>query len=245
MGPTFSILKRELGAYFNTPIGYVFMIAFLVLATFFYVQDLFVTGNADMRRFFEFWVPVLFLFLVPGIAMRLWSEERKIGTMELLMTMPVKTWQAVIGKFSAGVVFLLFTLLLTFPIPLTLWALLPEKAPGLDWGVMFGQYSGAMVLGMIYLAIGSFASSLTSDQIVAFIVGIFINAVLLFLSYPLFLGLIRDWSPTLASQAQRFGAWYHFDSISRGVVDTRDIIYAVTMTGLFLLLNVLVIERRR
>ena len=174
--------------------------------------------------------------------MRLWAEERKLGTLELLLTMPIKSWQAVIGKFMAGLIFIMITLALTAHIPLTLWIL---GKPGPDFGPIVGGYLGAMVLGMIYLSIGSFASSLTADQIVAFVIGISLNFVFFLMGYRPVLDWIKDFNPNLASIVERFGVDYHFESISRGVVDTRDVIYALSITGLFLFLNVLVIERRR
>jgi ABC-2 type transport system permease protein len=244
MAATISIMRRELGSYFNTPIGYVFMIAFLGLSSFLYVRNIFVTGAADMREYFGL-LPILFLVFIPGIAMRLWSEERKLGTLEVLLTMPIQTWQAVLGKFLAGMVFLFITMTLTFHLPLALKMLAPASSPGPDIGPIIGGYMGTMILGMIYLSVGAFASSLTSDQIVAFIVGIMINAVLLLISFPEFVFWVRDYSPSLAAELQRFGILHHFESIGRGVVDTRDLIYALSMSGLFLFLNVLVIERRR
>jgi ABC-2 type transport system permease protein len=244
MTATLSVLRRELGSYFNTPIGYVFMIAFLVLSSFLYVKSLFISGVADMREYF-FWLPILFLVFIPGISMRLWSEERKLGTLELLLTMPIQTWQAVLGKFLAGMIFLVITMTLTFHLPLALKLLAPVKSAGPDIGPIIGGYLGTMILGMVYLSVGAFASSLTSDQIVAFIVGIFVNAALLLISIPDFVLWLRDFSPALAAEVQRFGLWHHFESIGRGVLDTRDLVYAVSMSGLFLFLNILVIERRR
>jgi len=244
MGVTTNIMRRELGAYFNTPIGYVFMIAFLLVSSYFFVDRLFLYGVAEMRMFFNL-IPWFFLLLVPGITMRLWSEERKLGTIELLMTMPVKTWQAVMGKFLGALIFLVMTLALTLPLPLILVYLSPAGSPGPDWGQIVGGYLGCIMLGMVYLAAGSFASSVTKDQIIAFVIGIFINLVLLLISWPDMIQAIRDYSAPLATHVQRFGVWHHFESISRGVLDTRDIIYALSMTGMFLFMNILVIERKR
>lgn len=241
MGATVSILRRELGAYFNTPIGYVFISFFLLLTCWLYVGTLFQQGNAEMRQYFGL-LPLFFLFFVPAISMRLWAEERKLGTLELLLTMPIKSWQAVVGKFLAGLIFIMITLALTIHIPLTLWCL---GKPGPDFGPIIGGYLGALVLGMIYLSIGSFASSLTADQIVAFVIGISMNFMFFLMGYRPVLDWIKDFSPNLASIVERFGVDYHFESISRGVVDTRDVIYALSITGFFLFLNVLVIERRR
>jgi len=239
MGATVSILRRELGAYFNTPIGYVFMSFFLLVSCAFYASSLFMQGVAEMRGYFGL-LPIFFLFFVPAISMRLWAEERKLGTLELLMTMPIKTWHAVLGKFLAGMLFIMITLALTIHIPITL-----KVMGNPDMGPIIGGYLGAMVLGMIYLSIGSFASSLTGDQIVAFVIGISINFLFFLMGYTPVIEWLKEISPALAGFIQRFGVDYHFESISRGVVDTRDIIYALSVTGFFLFLNVMVIERRR
>ncbi len=239
-----TIMKRELGAFFNTPIGYVFIIFFLLLSCWFYALSLFGNGLSEMRSFFGL-LPLLFMIFVPAISMRLWAEERKLGTLELLMTFPIKTWHAVLGKFLAGMVFLSIMMMLTFHLPITLLRLVPDQGLGPDLGPIIGGYLGAMVLGMVYLSIGSFASSLTSDQIVAYVVGISLCFFFFLLGYPPFLGWVQDYSPTIAGSLERFGINYHFASIARGVVDTRDIIYALSVCGFFLFLNVIVIERRR
>jgi len=248
MAQTFTIMRRELAAYFNTPIGYVFLVFFLLLSkSFFVLLSLFVNGVAEMRSYFS-WLPILFLIFVPAIAMRLWAEERKLGTLELLMTFPVRSWHAVVGKFLAGMCFLAIMLILTLDLPLALW-LLKGTGPGPDWGPIVCGYLGAIALGMVYMAIGAFASSLTSDQIVAFVIGATLNSVLFLIGFEPFVRMVRDLSPNwggpVAATIQRFGVNYHFDSICCGVVDSRDILYALTMTAFFLYLNVLVVERRR
>jgi ABC-2 type transport system permease protein len=241
MSPTISIMRRELGAFFNTPIGYVFISFFLMLTCYFYVKDLFVQGVAEMRGYFEL-LPLFFLIFIPAISMRLWSEERKLGTLELLLTMPIKTWQAVLGKFLAGLTFVVIILALTFPIPVLLNVL-----GNPDNGQLIGGYLGALVLGMVYLSIGAFASSLTGDQIVAFVCGISISFIFFLMGHPDVVSLIKNdlGMPLLSSIVERFGVIYHFQSISRGVLDSRDVIYALSVTGLFLFLNVMVVERRR
>jgi ABC-2 type transport system permease protein len=238
-----AIYRRELGAYLNTPIGYVVVIAFLLLSSYLYVaMSLFVSGQAEMRDFFQY-LPFLFLIFVPALAMRLWAEERQLGTLELLLTFPVRSWQAVLSKFLAGLTFLAFMMALTSPLPVALAFL--AAPPGPDWGPIVGGYLGSLVLGMVYLSIGAFASSLTRDQIIAFVIGVAISAVFFLMGFPPVVNIIRDMSPEVATAIQRFGVIPHFESISRGVVDTRDVIYALTVSGFFLLLNVLVIERRR
>jgi len=232
-------MRRELGAYFNTPIGYVIIVFFLLITSFYYVPTLFSTGLADLRGFFIL-LPVVLLMFVPAISMRLWAEERKLGTLEVLLSMPVRSWQAVLGKYFAGLIFIGVMLLLSFPLVIALYWL-----GNPDTGTIIGGYLGSLILGMIYLAIGSFASSLTSDQITAFIIGISINGIFFLMGYEPLLELIKDMSPDVSNFVRRFGVEYHFISIARGVVDTRDLIYGLSLTGLFLFLNVLVIERRR
>lgn len=240
MNATFSIMRRELGAYFTTPIGYVVMAAFLLVTSSFYVATLFQQGQAEMRAYFSS-LPFLLLLFVPAVSMRLWAEERKLGTLEVLLTMPIKTWQAVLGKFLAGMTFIALWFVLTLDKPLMLaWLGNP------DYGQILGSYLGAMVLAMVYLSIGCFASSLTSDQIIALVVGMAINLVFFLMGVRPILDWIKDvCGASVANTVERFGVDYHFESISRGVVDTRDVVYALTLTGFFLLLNVLVIERRR
>jgi ABC-2 type transport system permease protein len=239
MAATLTIMKRELGAYFNTPIGYVIIFFFLLVTCFFFVSDLFLSGVAELRGYFNL-MPLFLLFFVPAISMRLWSEERKLQTLEVLLTLPVRTWQTVLGKWLAGLVFIATMLALSIHLPIALYLL-----GNPDSGTIIGGYLGALVLGMVYLSIGSFASSLTADQIVAFVVGISINMLFFLMGHPMVLSWIKDFSPNVADVVQRFGINYHFDSIARGVVDSRDVIYALSVSGLFLFMNVLVIERRR
>ena len=239
MNSTLTILKRELGAYFNTPIGYVIIVFFLALTCFLYVSQLFVNGNAELRDYFHN-LPMFLMFFTPAIAMRLWSEERKLGTLEILLTLPVKTWQVVAAKWLAALAFLAVMLALTFPLPVALYCL-----GNPDSGPIIGGYIGALILGMVYLAVGSFASSLTGDQIVAFVIGFSINLFFFLMGYAGLLDWIKDLNAGLSSFVERFGVQPHFDSVTRGVVDSRDIIYALTVAGFFLFLNVLVLERKR
>jgi len=240
MGATYSVFRREFAAYFNTSIGYVFMAFFLLVTKFFFVTGLLVGGNAEMREFFGL-MPIFFLFFIPAISMRLWSEERKLGTLEWLLTLPMKAWQAVLGKYLAGLAFIAVTLMLSFDIPIFL-----KLHGNPDMGPIIGGYLGALVLGMIYLAIGAFASSLTSDQIIAFVVAVAISMIFFLMGFQPILEWIKDIvGANTTSLVQRFGINYHFESISRGVVDTRDVIYAFSIAGVFLFLNVLVVDRRR
>ena len=236
----FWIFWRELIAYFNTPIGYVFMAFFLLVTKAFYISSVFVGNAADMRGFFGLF-PFFFLFFIPAISMRLWSEERKLGTLEWLLTLPINAWHAVLGKYLAGLAFVAVMLIFSFDIPIFL-----KVYGNPDMGPIIGGYLGAMVLGMIYLAIGSFASSLTSDQIIAFVIAASIGLIFFLMGY----SPVLDWmkeslGANFTSKVQLFGIDSHFESISRGVVDTRDVLYALSISGVFLFLNYLVIDRRR
>jgi ABC-2 type transport system permease protein len=172
--------------------------------------------------------------------MRLWSEERKLGTLEWLLTLPLNAWQAVVGKYLAGLAFIGVTLALSFDLPIFLWI---YGNP--DIGPIIGGYLGVMVMGMVYLAIGSFASSLTGDQIVAFVVAVALSFVVFMISLPQFLEWMKDWFGTaVTSKIELFGILSHFQSISRGVVDSRDIVYAFAVSGIFLFLNYLIVDHR-
>ena len=240
MGATYSVFRREFGAYFNTPIGYVFMAFFLLVTKALFVSTIFTNGSADMRGYFGL-MPIFFLFFIPAISMRLWSEERKLGTLEWLLTLPLNAWQAVIGKYLAGLAFIAVFLLLTIDIPLFMHA---YGNP--DIGPIIGGYLGTMVLGMVYLAIGAFASSLTADQIVAFVVAVAISFIFFLMGYPPVLEWMKDvLGSGVTSKVQLLGIEYHFESICRGVVDTRDVLYALSMSGVFLFLNYLIVDHRR
>lgn len=240
MSAIYTVFRRESSAYFNTPIGYVFAVFFLGVGSALYVTQLFSDGQANMNGFFSL-MPIFFLFFVPAVSMRLWAEERKTGTMELLLTLPVTSTQVVLGKFLAGLAFLAVTLALTFPLPTALVLLGGHPDPG----PIIGGYLGTIVLGMIYMAIGSFASTLTSDQIVAFVVALAIGFFFWLTGFEPFTATIADWYRPLGKMLAAVGIDTHFYSIARGVVDSRDVVYALSVTGYFLFLSVLSVERKR
>jgi len=231
-----AIFRREFASYFNSPIAYIYLTVFIGLSSWLFLKAFFVVGEASMRNFFAI-VPWIFLFFIPAVTMRSWAEEKKSGTMELLMTWPLTDLEAVLGKFLASFSFLLVSLALTFVLPSVVAAM-----GNPDPGEIFGGYLGAVLIGAAYLAIGLFISSLTENQIVAFIlsiVGIF-GLFILGEDFVLF-GLPDRLVPVLSY----LGLAGHFDSISRGVIDSRDIIYYLSVIGFFLYLNVKSVEARK
>ncbi len=236
-----TILQREFASYFASPIAYVFMIVFL-LGTgihFAYIGDVFTIDRTEMRLFFET-LPMTFLVLVPALTMRLWSEERKLGTFEVLMTLPMTPLQITLGKFTAAWGILGITLLFTLPIPIVLSTLGP-----LDWGPIAGGYLGSFLLGGAYLSIGAFASSISRDQIIAFILTALMLSFFVVIGQNDVLALVGDWSHNLVTLCTNVGFLPHFDSIARGVIDSRDILYFLSITGFFLALNRFTIESHR
>jgi ABC-2 type transport system permease protein len=232
------IAKKEFKGYFNSPIAYCFTVAFLVLsnAIFFYVWLFFLKNQASLRGFFSL-LPWLFLFLAPSLTMKAWAEEKKIGTIELIMTLPVKDYEVVLGKFFASLFFLTFTIVLTLPLVFTCLYL---GEP--DLGPIIGGYCGAILLGATYLSIGLFASSLTENQIVAFLSGVSICFLLLLIGEDLIISRLPD---ILIPFFAYLGLASHFDSIGRGVIDSRDLLYYLSITGFFLFLNICSLESRK
>ncbi len=230
-----TIARKEFRTYFESPIAYIFITAFLLLVNFLYLWTFFLVGQADMRSFFGF-MPFVFLFLVPSITMRLWAEERKMGTLEVLLTLPVQEKEVVLGKFIASFVFLLVMLALTFNIPL-LVGFLGDP----DWGMIICGYLGCLLMGTSYLAIGLFASALSDNQIVAFILAIAICTAMLIVGEWFFLILVPD---IFVPFFNYLGLGTHFESMGRGVIDTRDLLYYISVIGVFLYLNVYTVENR-
>ncbi|MCK4411964.1 MAG: ABC transporter permease subunit [Candidatus Eisenbacteria sp.] len=238
MSNVFTIAGKEFRSYFNSTIAYIFMVVFLVLTSllFFELQKFFVIGQATLRDFFGL-VPIIFLFFVPAISMRMWAEERKLGTLEMLMTLPVRDWEVVVGKFLASFFFLLLTLALTFLLPVMVTAL---GHP--DPGAIIGGYLGLILLGGTYLAIGLWVSSLTENQIVAFIIAAVACLILFIIGVDIFLTAVPRW---LVPFLKGIALGSHFNSIERGVIDLRDVIYYFSIIGFFLFLNVRSVEARR
>ena len=236
MENTRPIFKRELSGYFNSPIAYIFITVFLGLSSWLFFKGFFVVGEASVRMLFGL-LPWIFLFFVPAITMRLWAEEKKVGTMELLMTLPVTDAEAVLGKYLASLAFLALSLLLSLIIPIVV-SLLGDPDPG----QIVGGYLGALLMGGAFLAIGLFISSLTENQIVAFIISVVVIFLLFILGEDFVLfGIPERLVPVFGF----LGLGGHYDSISRGVLDSRDIIYYFSIIAFFLYLNVKSIESRK
>lgn len=236
------IMRRELASYFATPLAYIFLLIFLVLANLFtfYLGQFFERGQADLNPFFTYH-PWLFLFLIPAVSMRLWADERRTGSIELLMTLPVTLWQAVVGKFLAAWAFTVLALALTFPLWITVNYL---GSP--DNGAIFAAYIGSTLLAAGFLSIGSLASALTRNPVVAFIVGIAACFAFLVAGFPLVLDAFRGWAPqALVDAVAALGFLTHYEAISKGVIDIRDLIYFALLITWFLLATVVVLDVRK
>jgi len=229
------LFKKELMSYFNSPIAYIFIGVFLVTGNWLFFKNFFLIGEASMRGYFEL-LPWIFLFLCPAITMRLWSEEKKAGTIEFLLTLPVTDWQVVWGKFLGALAFLSIALATTFTLPITIASL-----GNLDWGPVIGSYIGSLLLGGSYLSLGLFISSLTKNQIIAFVLGLaacfgffIVGANFVLMGAPQFLVQIMNF----------LGLGNHFYNIAKGVIDTKDLIYYFSFIFIFLWLNARMIESR-
>ena len=234
-----AIFRRELGSYFATPVAYVFIVIFLVLmGTFtFYIGGFYERGQADLRPFFNFH-PWLYLFLVPAIAMRLWAEERKSGSVELLMTLPVTPWQAVLGKYLAAWAFTGIALALTFPVWITV-NYLGEP----DNGAIFTGYVGSLLMAGGFLAIGACLSAFTRNQVIAFVISVVVCFGFMLSGFPMVLDVFSGWAPqVIVDGIASLSFLTHFSNISRGVIDFRDLLYFGLVIGTFLFANTIVLQ---
>jgi ABC-2 type transport system permease protein len=237
-----SIARRELRGYFATPLAYVFIVIFLGLAGLFtfYLGGFYERGQADLAPFFNFH-PWLYLFLVPAIAMRLWAEERKSGSVELLMTLPVTLWQAVLGKFLAAWLFIAAALMLTFPLWITV-NYLGEP----DNGVIVAAYLGSFLMAGGFLAIGSCISAANRNQVVAFIITVVICFLFMLAGFPLVLDFFSGWPPgPLLDAVASLSFLTHFASISKGVLDLRDVLYFLLVIGAWLFATTIVLDLKK
>ena len=236
------IMRRELASYFATPLAYVYILIFLLLANAFtfYLGGFYELGQADLGAFFGF-IPFLYLFLIPAIAMKLWAEERKTGSIELLMTQPVTLWDAVLGKFLAAWLFTGIALALTFPLWLTVNYL---GKP--DNGAILAAYLGSFLLAGGFLAVGSCMSALTRNQVVAFILGVVVCFLFVMAGFPLVIDVFRTWAPVaLVDAIASLSFLTHFQSIAKGVIDLCDLLYFAMLIGLFLYATAIALELRK
>ncbi len=233
------IAKREFCGYFATPLALVFIVIFLALtgAFAFYVGGFFTRGNADMTAFFAYH-PWLFLLLVPAIGMRLWAEERKSGTIELLMTLPVSTVDAVFGKYLAAWAFCGLALALTFPMWITVNVL---GSP--DNGVIVASYIGSFVMAGAFLAISACISSMTKNQVIAFIIAATVCFLFTMSGAQMVLNFFQGWAPDVLVEALRSMSFLtHFDAVTRGVIDLKDVVFFGSLIVLWLFLNIISVE---
>ena len=244
MKHTVAILKRELGGYFATPVAYVFIVIFLLLAGFFTFQlgDFYDDGNgqATLSGFFN-WHPWLYLFLIPALSMRLWAEERKQGTIELLMTLPITLTEAVLGKFLAAWIFAGVALALTFPMWLTVNFLGDP-----DNGTIVAGYMGSFLMAGGFLAIGACVSAITKNQVIAFVLSVSISLVFLLTGFPPFISIFSGWLPQSVVEAiASFSFFTHFDGLSKGLVEARDLVFFASLIALALFANGVILDAKK
>ncbi|MBK7876761.1 MAG: ABC transporter permease subunit [Planctomycetes bacterium] len=236
-----SIAKRELGGYFSTPVAYVFLIVYLLLANglTLFITRFYEREQADLLAFFT-WHPWVYLFLVPAVTMRLWAEERRQGTIELLFTLPITLAESVVGKFLAAWAFTGIALLLTIPIWITVNVL---GKP--DNGVILSSYVGSFLMAGAYLAIGSVVSSSTKNQVIAFVVSAVLCLVFVLAGLPGVMDVL-DWMPNVVLETLRsFSFLAHFESIQTGVIDLRDITFFLSLIATCLVVNAIVLDMKK
>ena len=230
-----AIYFKELKAYFNSPMAYIFLVIFAIITGYFFTRTFFLFNQSDMRSLFNI-VPLVYLFFIPAITMSLISREKNIGTMEVMATLPLKDIDFVIGKFLSALSLVLTGLLVTF---IQFFTLI-QVGTNIDYGAVFTGYLGLALVGALYCSIGTFASSVTDNQVIAFIIGIFIVIVFFLMDK------ILIFMPTsLTSTIQYLSVDYHLSNISRGVIDTRNLIYFGSFIGFFLFMTIRVLEIRK
>mgnify|MGYP003628717941 CR=1 FL=1 len=242
MRNVFTIFQREFAGYFLTPVAFIFIIIFLALAGSFtfYLGFFIERGNADLQTFFLFH-PWLYLLLIPAVSMRLWAEERKQGTIELFLTLPISLTEAVVGKFLAAWAFVGLALALTFPMWITV-NVLGEP----DNGVIAAGYLGSLLMAGAYLAIGSCLSAFTKNQVIAFIITITVSFLFTAGGSSAVLGLVQGWAPEVIVNAiQSLSFLNHFQNIAKGVIDLRDAIYYAALIAAWLAANVIVVDLKK
>jgi gliding motility-associated transport system permease protein len=238
-----TITKRELNAYFTSPLAYVFIVIFLLLSGFFtfMIGGFFERGQAALTQPFFTWHPWFYLFLVPAVGMRLWAEERRVGTMELLLTMPITSWQAIVGKFLASWLFLALALALTFPLVITV-----NYLGHPDNGVIFAGYIGSWLMAGAYLAISCITSAITRSQVVSFIVSVVVCLFLILAGFEPVVRLLSTWAgPALVNVVAACSVITHYNNFEKGVVDSRDIIFFLSLIVFSLFTTAVILRNHR
>ena len=230
MGTTLAVARREFRSFFNSPVAYIVIGVFLVVAGWLYFSTVFVAGQASLRAFFGI-APVLFVVFAPAVTMRLLAEERKSGTLELLLSMPLRDWEVVAGKFLAALGMVAVGLLWTLPYPLTVAGLTAEGSR-FDWGPVVMGYLGLLLMASSFLALGLWASAISRNQIVGFIIGLLLCFAFYFIDK--FAMVLPE---SVGELLQYLSADYHFANIARGVLDTRDLLFYLSLTGVGLALT--------
>jgi ABC-2 type transport system permease protein len=238
-----TVAKRELGAYFSSPLAYVFIVIFLLLCGFFtfMVGGFFERGEASLVRPFFDWHPWFYLFLVPAVGMRLWAEERRVGTLELILTMPITSWQAIVGKFLASWAFLGLALALTFPVVVTVNYL---GSP--DNGVIFTGYIGSWLMAGAYLAVSCITSAMTRTQVVSFIISVVVCLFLILAGFPPVVRFLEGGtSPMIVDFVTSFSVITHFENFQKGVLDSRDVLFFLSVIGFSLFSTSVILRSHR
>ena len=236
MSGLIAVYRKETKYYFTSWMGYIIILAFLVFMGFFFFNGVLSSQYADMRTFFNL-LPFVFLFFGPAVAMRLIAEEKKLGSIEILLTLPIRDWEVILGKFLAACTYILFALACTWPMPLTI-----KMLGANDLGPIWSGYFGAFLLGSSFVAVGMFASSIVKDQVLAFILGVLFSFFLFIMGE----SFVNSYFPEAISFVLRkVSLGYHFAAMSRGVVDTRDVLYFLGMIVLFIHLSVVMLVSRK
>jgi ABC-2 type transport system permease protein len=243
LGNIKTVAKRELAAYFTSPLAYVFIVIFLLLCGFFtfMIGGFFERGEASLVRPFFDWHPWFYLFLVPAVGMRLWAEERRVGTLELILTMPITSWQAIVGKFLASWAFLGLALALTFPVVLSV-----NYLGNPDNGVILSGYIGSWLMAGAYLAVSCITSAMTRTQVVSFILSVVVCLFLILAGFPPVVRFLEGWAgPMLVDFVTSFSVITHFENFQKGVLDSRDVLFFLSLIGFSLFSTSVILRSHR
>jgi ABC-2 type transport system permease protein len=242
MNRVLPVFKREISQYFNTPLGFIYIDVFILLTGFFFFElfKFFQSEVASLRNLFMV-LPWIYLLVVPAVSMRLLAEDKKIGTVEVLMTLPLRDWEVVLAKYVAAFLFLSLALLLTFPLVLVV-ARAAQTGVTLDYGPIMGGYIAAILMGGAFLAVGMFFSSMTDNQIVAFILSVVTMAIFLMIGLP---DIVELFPPAVQRFIMNISLVSHFHSVGRGVIDSRDMLYYASVIFLFVFLTIRSVESRK